>query len=209
MPTSRKPIRYAVHPAVAMSTAIIGNLKEKTGRSLEDWVRELERNGPSESKAQSAWLKREHGLGGTTVGLIVGRAEGRGLEQTDALAYLAAAPRYVDEMYSGRKATLRPLHDALVERALALGADVKISPAKTIVPLYRKHVFAQLKPSTATRLDLGLALKGVGRRIPKRLIETGGLAKGDRITHRIPLSRPEEIDAEVLAWLGAAYELDG
>ena len=85
---------------------------------------------------------------------------------------------------------------------------MKVSPAKTIVPLYRNHVFAQLKPSTRTRLDLGLALKGVRQRIPQRLIATGGLEKGDRITHRIPLSRVSEIDDAVLSWLRVAYELD-
>lgn len=51
-------------------------------------------------------------------------------------------------MYAGKKSQLRPLHDALIELALSLGDDVKISPCETIVPLHRKHVFAQIKPTT-------------------------------------------------------------
>jgi len=44
---------------------------------------------------------------------------------------------------------------------------------------------------------------------PKRLIDTGGLAKKDRITHRIEIGRVEDIDAQVKKWLKIAYEKDG
>jgi hypothetical protein len=39
-------------------------------------------------------------------------------------------------------------------------------------------------------------------------VDTGGLAKKDRITHRIELQSPAEIDREVGKWLRTAYELD-
>jgi predicted GTPase len=83
---------------------------------------------------------------------------------------------------------------------------VKVCPCKTMVPLYRKHVFAQIKPTTRTRIDLGLALKGT--KVPKRLIDTGGLAKKDRITHRIEITSVKDIDAVVKKWLKIAYEMD-
>ena len=41
-----------------------------------------------------------------------------------------------------------------------------------------------------------------------RLIDTGGLAKGDRITHRIPIQSLAEIDDEVKRLLKTAYEMD-
>ena len=41
-----------------------------------------------------------------------------------------------------------------------------------------------------------------------RLIDTGGFAKKDRITHRIPISSIEEIDGEVKKWLRTAFEED-
>jgi Domain of unknown function (DUF5655) len=40
-----------------------------------------------------------------------------------------------------------------------------------------------------------------------RLIDTGGFAKKDRITHRIPISSVKEIDDEVKRLLKIAYEL--
>jgi hypothetical protein len=90
--------------------------------------------------------------------------------------------------------------------SLGLGKDVKACPCKTMVPLYRKHVFAQIKPTTLTRIDLGFALGA--RPATGRLIDTGGYAKKDRITHRIPISSPAEIDGEVKQWLHTAYEED-
>jgi Domain of unknown function (DUF5655) len=83
---------------------------------------------------------------------------------------------------------------------------MKACPCQTIVPFYRKHVFAQIKPTTQKKIDLGFALgnmKGGGR-----LIDTGGFAKKDRITHRIPITSVREIDDEVKRWLNVAYDLD-
>jgi hypothetical protein len=77
-----------------------------------------------------------------------------------------------------------------------------------MVPLYRNHVFAQLKPTTTTRLDLGLCFTTYKGKLPKRLVDTGGRAKKDRITHRIELTSPTLIDADLKKWLRAAYDLD-
>lgn len=66
-------------------------------------------------------------------------------------------------------AALRPLHDTLIEGALRLRDEVKICPCQTIVPLYRNHVIAQIKPATNKRIDFGLALKGAARELPSRL----------------------------------------
>jgi hypothetical protein len=130
--------------------------------------------------------------------------QGRGAESPEE--YLANAERYVEDMFSGPKAALRPLYDQLLRLGFSLGPDVKACPCKTIIPLYRKHVFAQVKPSTRTRIDLGFALGS--RKAEGRLIDTGGYAKKDRITHRIPISSPAEIDDEVQRWLRLAYEED-
>ncbi len=74
------------------------------------------------------------------------------------------------------------------------------------MPLYRHHVFAEIKPTTLTRIDLGLALRDT--KTPKRLVDTGGFQKKDRITHRIPITSTNDIDAEVKRWLKAAYAMD-
>ena len=45
--------------------------------------------------------------------------------------------------------------------------------------------------------------------ITERVNDTGGLKKGNRITHRFPITSVDEIDEEVERWLRVAYELDG
>ncbi len=82
----------------------------------------------------------------------------------------------------------------------------KRRPGKTAVSLYRNHVFANLKPSTNTRIDVGLALGNM--KIPRRLIDTGGYEKKDRITRRIEVKSKADIDDELKRWLKKAYELD-
>jgi hypothetical protein len=205
--TSR--VVYSVHPAIAHVQAVIENMPAKTGRSLGEWIALVEESGPAGEKERIAWLKGAHQLGATNAGIIAEVAEGKGAEYTGRTAYLDAAARYVEEMYGGPKASLRPLHDALVGLVVSIGKDVKICPCATIVPFYRNHVFAQIKPATRTRVDFGLALKGVTKKIPKRLIDTGGLKKGDRITHRFPLESPDEVDDQVREWAEIAYDLDG
>jgi hypothetical protein len=129
-----------------------------------------------------------------------------GLERMggDVADYLRVAPEYVEAMFSGAKAALLPAYERLYE--LARTYDVKISPGKTIVPIYRKHVVAQIKPTTRTRIDFGLALKDTPAK--GRLIDTGGLAKKDRITHRIEIASPADVDAFVEKWFKRAYEMD-
>ena len=189
-----------------MTQKWVATLKEKTGRSLEEWIKLAKKSGPPTEKERREWLKKEHGLGTNSAWWIAERAQGKAGELESPEAYLRAAEGYVDKMYSGGKESLRPLYDALLKLGLGIGKDVKACPCETIVPLYRNHVFAQIKPTTRTRIDLGFALGD--RKTEGRLIDTGGYAKKDRITHRIPISSLQEIDDEVKKWLRAAYEAD-
>jgi hypothetical protein len=109
-------------------------------------------------------------------------------------------------MFSGSKAGLRPLYEALLKLGLSVGKDAKACPCQTIVPLYRRHVFAQIKPTTRTRIDFGFALGDT--KAKGRLIDTGGFAKKDRITHRTEITSLKDIDDEVKHWLKVAYDRD-
>jgi hypothetical protein len=199
---------YDVHPGVAMVQKWVAELKPKTGRTLDEWVTLVKRDGPAGHQSRREWLKSKHKLGSNSAWWIVDRAEGKGGEEDSPEEYLAAAVRFVEDQYSGRKSTLRPIYDQLLALGKSLGADVKACPCKTMVPLYRNHVFAQIKPTTNTRVDFGLCFTTYKGKLPKRLIDTGGLAKKDRITHRIELSSPGQIDADLKKWLRAAYDLD-
>ncbi len=198
---------YGIHPGVKMVQDWIAQLPKKTGRALDEWLDLIRKEGPPTQKERREWLKREFKLGSNSAGWLAERADGKGTEDSDPDAYLKAAHGYVEAMFAGAKSNLRPVYARLLQLAAALGRDVKACPCKTMVPLYRNHVFAQIKPTTRTRIDLGLALGAT--KVPSRVIDTGGLAKKDRITHRIPISTLDEIDREVESWLRKAYELDG
>ena len=200
-----KPIPYGVHPSVAMVQKWIADLPSKTGRSLDEWLELVRTAGPATESERRKWLKSEHGLGTNSASWLAERADGRG-EDDDPEKYLAAALVYVEEMFAGKKAGLRPLYERLLALGLSMGKDVKACPCKTIVPLYRNHVFAQIKPTTTTRIDFGLALRDTP--VEGKLIDTGGFAKKDRITHRFAITSASDIDGEVKSWLKRAYELD-
>ena len=202
----KKKSNYGVHPGVAMTQKWVAELKPKTGRSLDEWLRLIKKSGPKDEKARRDWLKTEHGLGTNSAWWLAERAEGKGSEVGDPDTYLEAAEGYVEKMFSGSKSTLRPIYDEILKVGLKVGKDVKACPCQTIVPLYRKHVFAQIKPTTTKRIDIGFALGDI--KAKGRLIDTGGFAKKDRITHRIPLESVDDIDDEVKQWLKAAYDRD-
>jgi len=200
---------YDVHPGIAAVQDWVSGLKTKTGRSLDEWLREIRKNGPRDLKALREWLKTKHMLGTNSTWWLADRADGKGTDDEDPAEYLNAAAGFVDKMYAGPKSALRPIHDALMKLGRSLARDVRICPCQTIVPFYRNHVIAQIKPTTRTRIDFGLALAKHKGKLPARLIDTGGLAKKDRITHRFELTSKNEIDAEVKKCLKIAYELDG
>ena len=198
---------YGVHPGVLMTQKWIGELKQKTGRTLEEWIKFIRKEGPPTEEARRDWLKTQHQLGTNSAWWLAERSTGKGEELGDPDVYLQAAEKYVDEMFAGKKEHLRPIYDALLKLGLSMGEDTKACPCQTIVPLYRNHVFAQIKPTTQTRIDFGLAL-GDTKKTPKRLIDTGGFAKKDRITHRFEIASLKNIDDEVKRWLRTAYDRD-
>jgi len=199
---------YAVHPGIRIVQKWAGELPAKTGRTLAEWLTHIRKCGPKDEKQSREWLAAEHKLGTNTAAWLAEKAFGSAakLAEDTPEGYLKLAPLYVERMYAGAREHLRPLHDQLIE--LARGFEgVRICPCQTMVPLYRRHVFAQIKPASNKRLDLGLALGE--EPFTNRLLDTGGRAKKDRITHKVMLTSLDDIDLQVKRWLKQAYERDG
>lgn len=189
-----------------MAMNVVAGMKEKTGRSLDEWVALVNKKAPKDDKERAAWLTVEHGLGTNYAGWIVDVSNGRGMEHLDPDLYLKMAEQYVEKMYTGKKEHLRPIYDSLLRLSLSIADDVKACPCQTMVPIYRNHVIAQIKPTTNSRIDMGFALKDM--KPTGRLIDTGGFAKKDRITHRIEMTSLDDIKDDVVKWLKKAYDLD-
>ena len=197
---------YSVHPGVAQIQKWVRDMPQKTGRSLDEWLALTRKSGPPTEKGRIEWLKKEHKLGTNSAAWIAGRLEGKNTEEDSPEAYLKQAEKWVEAQYAGPRAALRPLYEQLLRLGFSINKDVKACPCKTMVPFYRNHVFAQIKPSTNTRIDFGLALGST--KAPKRLINTGGYEKKDRITHRIEVKSKADIDDELKKWLKKAWEMD-
>lgn len=178
---------------------IESELKTLTGKSLDKWITLTNRRGPSGEKARKAWLRAEHGLHPDHAWLIASTSSGAAdYRDQDSL---------VERMFSGKRASLRPIFDSLMKHGMKMGKDMSVSYCRTQVALKRKHNIVVIRPASNTRIDLGLAL-GKLARPPRRLIDTGGYEKKDRVTYKIELTSPGEIDAEALSWMKRAYELD-
>jgi hypothetical protein len=200
---------YSVHPGVKMVQNWIATLQEKTGRTLPEWIELIQARGPKAPGPRRSWLQKEFQIGDSTAAWLAQTVDGDSTWDGDPQTYLKAAAQYVENMYAGAKSDLRPLHDRIVKLARKLGRDVKVCPCKTIVPLYRKHVFAEIKPAIRTRIDLGLALHDTP--FSDRLLAASAgsdPAKKQRITHRLVIASLADIDDEVRHWLHMAYELD-
>jgi hypothetical protein len=170
------------------------NIEEKTGAPIPSWIERIAAEGLVRHGQIVSWLKSEHGFSHSHANHVAKRA-------TEA-----AAPRSEEDpvahLFVGGKEGLRPLYDALAALVRGLGADVEIAPKKANVSLRRRKQFALIQPSTRTRLDIGLVLKN--REAKDRLEPAGSF--NAMFTHRVKLSSPGEIDAELKSWLQEAYD---
>ena len=55
--TARSASRYDVHPGVAMMEKWVAELKGKSGRSVEEWIMFVKKEGPKDEKSRREWLK--------------------------------------------------------------------------------------------------------------------------------------------------------
>lgn len=207
-PLAAAPGIYAVHPGIQMVQRWTLELPAKTGRTLAEWLTHIRKCGPKDEKQSREWLAAEYKLGTNTAWWLAEKAFGGAakLAEDTPEGYLKLAPLYVERMYEGPRTLLRPIHDQLIELARSL-QGVRICPCQTMVPLFRRHVFAQIRPATNKRLDLGLALGE--EPFTSRLLDTGGRQKKDRITHKVMLTSPDDLDLQVKRWLKQAWERDG
>ncbi len=158
-----------------MKAAMIAGLPEKTGKSLEEWLKILRATKLSRHKEFVELLKKDHGLTHGFANMIALQAlqtDSRTATDSDAL---------VDAQYAGAKAALRPIYDALLAVVRKFGKDVEVSPKKAYVSLRRNKQFAIIQPSTATRVDVGINLKGIK---PAGRLEASGSFNA-MVSHRV------------------------
>lgn len=176
---------------------MIANMPEKTGKSLQEWVALLGPVGARKHGELMKVLKGEHGLTHGYANLVAHTAR-------DSLPSNDKADDPVTAQYAGKEA-LKPVYDRLVELVQAFGDDVEIAPKKAYVSLRRAKQFALVQPTTKTRVDIGIKLKDAA---PTDRLEASG-SFNSMVTHRVRTSGIDDLDAELQAWLKAAYDAAG
>ncbi|HEX2059206.1 MAG TPA: DUF4287 domain-containing protein [Thermoanaerobaculia bacterium] len=173
---------------------MIRNLEEKTGKKIGEWVK-LAKAAGSKHGDIVEHLKSEHGLGHGYANMVAHTA-------LQSASVHADEGELIEAQYSGAKAGLRPIYDKLLKEVQAFGKDVEVSPKKTYVSLRRTKQFAIIQPSTATRVDVGINLKGTPA--TDRLEESGSF--NSMVSHRVRLASAKDVDKELIGWLRNAYE---
>lgn len=178
-----------------MEATMVANLADKTGKSLEAWLKIATKSGLSKHGELVKHLKSDHALTHGYANLVAHK-------HLKSAAADHSADDLVAAQYAGKKAALRPIYDTLLASVAKLGKDVDVAPKKAYVSLRRTKQFAIIQPSTATRVDLGLNLKG--EKSTTRLEESGSF--NSMVSHRVRLTSAEDVDKDVRNWLRQAYD---
>jgi predicted transport protein len=181
-----------MNPVDKALQTMIDNMPEKTGKSLEEWFGILKTKSFTKHGEFMNFLKKEngvtHGFANTIVQLYKKNPE----EKEEDL---------VVTQYKGKE-HFKPIYEKLVKEIGQFGGDVELAPKKAYVSVRRKRQFAILQPSTKSRFDIGLNIKG---KEPEGSLEKAG-SWNSMCTHRIKTGQLEDITPEVIAWIKEAYE---
>lgn len=176
----------------------LSNIEARTGKTIEALSAEIRGQGLEKHGQMVSWVKSEwdlgHGDANTLVHMARRTAEGGGApEGTDPL----------DQIYSGKKADQRPIHDAVMARLEAFGS-FEIAPKKSNVSLRRKKQFALIGPKTNTRFEIGVNLKEEAAHPLMKAEKPGGMCQ-----YTIALHSADEIDDEMIEIVRRAYDAAG
>ena len=175
------------------------NIQAKTGKSMAELTAMIQSSDLTKHGEIRDMLIRELGLGYGDASMLVHYAL-----QTDgqsaAQAKGASINEVVEEIYSGCKADLRPIHDRLMAEINQFG-EFEVVPKKGYVSLRRKRQFAMIGPATKTRVEVGLNSKIL--EATDRLI---GMPPGGMCQFKVNVTEVSQVDAELIAWIKQAYD---
>jgi hypothetical protein len=169
------------------------NLQERTGKSFAAWISVARSLGTAKHSDIVAYLKTAGPMGHGYANMIA-------LESRKSDVVAEEDP--IDALFAGNKITLKPIYDAISKTINTFSRDIEFAPKKGYVSVRRAKQFAILQPSTATRFDLGINLKGVA---PVGRLEASGTWNG-MVSHRVKIVSPEEFNKEIMLWLKQAYD---
>lgn len=173
----------------------LANIETRTGKSLAELIALVRNSNLKKHGELVGMLKTSLGMGHGDANTLVHTA----LKSGPSVAP-GPSGEVLDGLYSGPKAALRPIHDALLKAVRQFG-DFEEAPKKTYVSYRRKKQFAMIGPATNSRVEVGLNAKGLEP--SDRLQE---LPAGQMCNYKVKLSSVADVDRELIAWLRTAYD---
>ena len=207
----------------------IRNIEARYGKTMAQWSAIVAASGLTRHQDVVSLLKTEHGLphgAAHRISLTARQQSAHSQASPDPTSPGPAGPGQarpatpgdpVSALYTGRKAALRPLHEALMTAILALGDDIEIAPKKGYLSLRRGRQFAMIQPSGAGRIDVGLILPATPATPAKSTTPATPATPADPrlesaagfnalFTHRVRLPAGADIDPSLTGWLQLAYQ---
>ena len=180
----------------------LANIEKRTGKSLDELAGIIRASGLSKHGQLVAMLKSDLGMGHGDANTLVHTVM-KGAAPGSGGAEARSTDQVLDELYTGPKAALRPIHERLLAEMRDLG-PFEEAPKKTYVSYRRKRQFAMIGPATNTRVEVGLNVRDLSA--SERLKEQPA---GKMCNYTIRLGEADEVDAELVGWLREAYEAAG
>ena len=174
--------------------AYLDTIKTKTGKTPADFAKLAAKQGLTKRAELMAWLKKDYDLGHGHANVIAHLL-------VNADAPQVTADERIDKHFAGKKAAWRKPYNSLLTKLARLGQEFRVAPTNSYISLLRGDQKFGLLSVTADRLDVGLKLKGVP---PAGRLEAAGDWNA-MVTHRVRVTDPKQLDAELLAWLKQAY----
>ena len=173
---------------------MIESLKEKTGKTLEEWRVVIADAGWQKHGEIVSGIKTQHGVSHGYANQIALRSKEPGeLHESDP----------IKDMFAKRPEA-KTIYDEILVQLNTFGSDVDLAPKKGYVSVRRKKQFAILQPASA-RLDVGIQLKGV---VPNDRLEASGSFNA-MLSHRVRITTLNQVDEQLIGWLNQAYEAAG
>jgi hypothetical protein len=181
------------------------NIQARTGKTITELHAAIAASGLAKVGERRSWAMAEFKLGygdANALALWMGKPLPDLGGGTPAAATAAAADP-LDAIYTGAKAHLRPLHEAVIQAFAAFG-PFEQAPKKAYVSLRRKKQFAMLGPATQNLLELGLNAKLLPADARLKALPPGGMC-----SYSVRFGQASEVDATLLAWARTAFDAAG
>ncbi len=181
------------------------NIQAKTGQSIAALHAAVAASGAAKHGERRTWLMEHFKLGYGDANAVA-NFFGKPVPDLGSGAAPQAAPPApavgdpLDTIYTGPKAALRPLHEAVMAVVQGFG-DFEAAPKKTYISLRRNKQFAMVGPATKDSIEIGLNCKDLPPHARLKVLVPGGMCQA---TTRV--TQASEIDVALKGWLKRAYD---